>query len=256
MLSNALLATLKSPLTKWSSAKLSDFSFGRRLSYALVEGRLGFAFAPEAEAPSFVPEPGMYVRKLFLQAWKGPVETSIALAAMAALTHLWIDEGGNVEMPAPPITEILNIKKDDKVILIGHIKGVISELLEAGAKVKLYEDDPKLRCEAKDLGVEAYPGSYILLEEEGDVIIATGSSLLDPRSVYAFEKLPARAKMLVGPSATVHPYFAKLVGATHVGGTYVPKENQDKVLTLIKSGYGYRKLVKGGLLKKWYAKAS
>ena len=256
VLSNALLATLKSPLSKKSSAKLEDFGFGRRLSYAIVEGRAGFAYAPEAEAPSFVPEPGMYVRKLFLQAWKGLVETSLALAALTALTNAWIDEGGEVEMPAPPLVEALGIKNDDKVILIGHMKNIIDDLLKAGADVKLYEDDPKLRCEAKDLGVEAYPGSYVLLEEDADVIIATGSSLLDPRSVYAFEKIPAKVKVLIGPTASVHPYFAKLIGATHVGGTYLPKENQEKVLTLIKAGYGYKKLSRAGLLKKWFSKAS
>jgi len=256
MLSNALLATLKSPLTKWSSAKLSDFGVGRKLSYALVEGRLGFAFVPDAEAPDFVPEPGMYVRKLFLHAWKGPVETSLALASMSALTQLWIDSGGEVEMPPPKLAEALGIEKGETVILIGHMKGIIKDLLDAGASVRLYEDDPQLRCEAKEMGVEAYPGSYILLEGEADVIIATGSSLLDPRSVFAFEKIPARVKALIGPTATIHPYMAKLLGATHVGGTYVPREEQGKVLSLLKAGYGYRRLLRAGLLRKWFAKAS
>ncbi len=256
LLANALLATLRSPLSKYSSAKLDDFGYTKKLSYTIVNGRLGFAFAPEAEAPSFVPEEGMYVRKLFLQAWRGLVETSLALAAMNSLTQLWIDEGGEVEMPAPPLTEALEIAKGEKVIVIGFMKGVVEEIVNAGAQVVLYEDDYKLRCEARDLGVEAYPGSYVLLEDSADVIIATGSSLLDPRSLNAFERIPAKRKALIGPTASLHPYFAKLVGATHVGGTYVPKENQERVLTLIKAGYGYKKLVRMKLLKKWFAKAS
>jgi len=256
VLSNALIATLRSPLNRFSSAKLEDFGVSSKLSYAIVEGSVGFAYAPQAEAPSYVPSKNEYVRNVFKVAWKGPIETSLALATLSALTQLWIDEGGEVDFKDLDLISLLGLKEGDKVIMIGYMKNVLKHLVKSGIKVVLYEDNYRFRCEAREEGVEAYPGSYVLLEQGGDAIIATGSSLLDPRSTIIFEKLDAKEKLLIGPTATVHPYFAKLVGATMVGGSYVKPENREKALRLIKAGYGYKKLVKAGLVEKWFAKAS
>jgi len=255
-LSNALIATLRSPLNAFSSAKLEDFGVTNKFSYAIVEGSLGLAYAPKAEAPSHVPSKNEYVRNVFKMAWKGVVETSLALATLSALTQLWIDKGGEVDFEEKDLISLLGLKEGDKVIMVGYMKNVLKDLVKNKIKVVLYEDNYQFRCEAKGEGVEAYPGSYILLEEGGEAIIATGSSLLDPRSIYVFEKVDAREKLLIGPSATVHPYFAKLIGATMVGGSYIKPENRDKVLTLVKVGYGYKKLTKMGLIEKWFARAS
>ena len=255
-LSNALIATLRSPLNSFSSSKLEDFGVSSKLAYAIVEGSVGFAYAPEAEAPSYIPSRNEYVRNVFKAAWKGPIETSLAMATLSALTQLWIDRGGEVEFGNKDLIAILGLKEGDKVIMVGYMRNVMMEFVRNKIKVVLYEDNHKFRCEAKEMGVEAYPGSYIILEEGGDAIIATGSSLLDPRSLIIFEKLDAKEKLLIGPTATVHPYFAKLMGATAVGGSYVKPENREKVLNLIKVGYGYKKLVKMGLIEKWFARAS
>ncbi|ABU81391.1 Rossmann-like domain-containing protein [Ignicoccus hospitalis] len=256
VLSNALLATLKSVLSQYSSSRVEDYCLCRKLSYALVDGRMGFAFLPECEGLTEVVEPKAYVRKVFSLAWKGEAETSLALATMSALTHKWIDEGGEVDFDSTSLIDVVDIKKGDKVIMIGYMRRVLDEIVERGARVILYEDNYRLRCEAKQLGVEAYPGSYVLLEDSAEVVIATGASLLDPRGPYVLDKVSAKEKVLLGPTATVHPYFAKLLGATRVGGSYVPKESQEKVLSAIKAGYGYHKLVKLGLIKRWFAKAS
>jgi uncharacterized protein (DUF4213/DUF364 family) len=254
LLASALVATLKSPLSKYSSAKLEDFGIAKKLSYVKTLGAVGFAFAPEMEHPDFLPTKDTFVRELFKKAWTGAPETSLALAALAAITQKWIDDGGEVEMPAPSLVEALGISKGMKVLMVGYMAGVVEELKEAGAEVTLYEDNYMLRCSAKDLGIKAYPGSYALLEEEADVIIATGSSLLDPRIAFIFDKVKANAKALIGPSATVHPYFARLIGATHVGGSYVPPDRREEILNMIKMGFGYKRLVKSALVQKWFAK--
>ncbi|UXD22779.1 hypothetical protein IPA_08170 [Ignicoccus pacificus DSM 13166] len=254
LLANALIATLRSPLSKYSSAKLEDFGIAKKLSYVKTLGAVGFAFAPEMEYPDFLPTKETFIRELFKRAWTGAPETSLALAALSAITQKWIDDGGEVEMPAPDLVEALGIDKGMKVLMIGYMAGVVEEVKEAGAEVVLYEDNYMLRCSAKDLGVKAYPGSYALLEEEADAIIATGSSLLDPRIAFVFDKVKAPVKALVGPTATVHPYFARLIGATHVGGSYVPPEKREEVLGMIKMGYGYKRLVRSGLIQKWFAR--
>ncbi len=253
---NALVATLRSPLNQFSSSKLEDFGVTNKLAYTIIEGAVGFAYASRAEAPSYVPSKNEYVRNVFKVAWKGPIETALALASLSALTQLWIDKGGEVDFEDKDLVSLLGLKEGDKVIMVGYMKNVLLDLVKKGMKVVLYEDNYQFRCEAKENGVEAYPGSYILLEEGGDALIATGSSLLDPRSLIVFEKIDAKEKLLIGPTATVHPYFAKLMGATMVGGSYVKPEKRERALNLIKAGYGYKKLVKLGLIEKWFARAS
>ncbi len=254
LLANALIATIRSPLSKYSSAKLEDFGIAKKLAYVKTLGAVGFAFAPEMEHPEFLPTKDTFIRELFKYAWTGAPETSLALAALSAITQKWIDDGGEVEMPAPPLVEALGIGRGTKVMMIGYMAGVVEELVEAGAEVKLFEDNYMLRCTAKDKGVKAYPGSYALLEEDADVIIATGSSLLDPRITFIMDKVRAKIKAFIGPTATVHPYFARLMGATHVGGSYVPPDKRDEVLNMIKMGYGYKRLVKAGVVQKWFAR--
>lgn len=254
MLANALIATIRSPLSAYSSAKLEDFGIAKKLAYVKTIGAVGFSFAPEMEHPDFLPSKETFVRELFKFAWKGAPETSLALAALSAITQKWIDDGGKVEMPPPPLVDALEIEKGVKVMMIGYMSGVVDELLEAGATVTLYEDNYMLRCNAKDKGIEAYPGSYALIEENADVIIATGASLFDPRIALVFEKVKASKKALIGPTATAHPYFARLIGATHVGGSYVPPEKREELLNMIKMGYGYKRLVKKGLIMKWFSK--
>ncbi len=255
MLSSALIATLKSALSKYSTSKVEDIGISKRMSYAKVMDSIGFAYCPDTEPPQPIELEGLLVRDLFKLAWSGIAETSLALSALSALTQKWIDEGGNVEMPSPKVSEIIGAQRGMKVIVIGYMKNVIEELVREGAEVTLYEDNHVYRCEAKRLGVKSYPGNYVFLEEDADAIVATGASLLDPRLSLVFDKVKAKAKLLIGPTATVHPYFASLIGATHVAGSYVPPENREKTLTLLKLGYGYKRLTESKLILKWFAKA-
>ncbi|ALU12553.1 hypothetical protein EYM_05095 [Ignicoccus islandicus DSM 13165] len=254
LLSNALIATLKSALSKYSTSRIEDLGISKRMSYAKVMDSIGFAYCPDTEPPEIIELEGLMVRDLFKLAWKGIAETSLALSALSALTQKWIEEGGEVETPSPKVSEMIGLQRGMKVIAIGYMKNVIEELKKEGAQVVLYEDNHVYRCEAKRSGIESYPGNYVFLEDDADAIIATGSSLLDPRLSIVFEKVKSRAKLLIGPTATVHPYFASLLGATHVAGTYVPPENRGKVLTMLKLGYGYKRLIESGLVKKWFVK--
>ncbi len=239
MLAEVLLSSFKE--LGFEDFEIEEWGLTRRNSYVYARGYLGFAFLPESEPLCCVPKT---ITEALALAWKGTAETSLALASMFLLTNMWIDKGGKVNF----VEKALPFELEGKVIMVGYMEGVAKAIK---GEVVVYEDSYILRCRAKELGFKAYPGSYLLLEKEADAVIATGASLLDPRILHV-QRIRAEKKILMGPTASVLPFVASSLGFTHVAGSYVEKDKRKEVMEKIKAGYGYKRLSREKVVKKWY----
>ena len=249
-LADILLRVLGRELGAWSHVRLIDYGFTPYFSYALSEdGFLGVAYNPGG-ACSRCFEAGETVFELASLAWLGSVETSLALAAFSTATQAWIHEDpGRVEMPAPPVDQWAP-RLGGEALLVGYMRGVGEELEKLGYKVRVVEDNPILRREAEEKGFETYPGSYIYMLRPR-LIVASGASLLDPRLYFYMKSLGEPYAILLGPTATIHPEAARLLGFTCVGGSYIDPGKTDRALRLLKLGAGYHELRRRGLIDKW-----
>ncbi len=221
--------------------EVEEWGLAKRNSFVLAKGYLGFAFLPESEPLCCVPKT---IGEALSLAWRGVAETSLALSAMFLLTNMWIEMERKVNF----VEKVLPVEVEGKVIMIGYMEGVAKRI---NGEVVIYEDNHILRCKAKEMGFKSFPGSYFLLEKEADAIIATGASMLDPRILHV-QRVRAEKKILMGPTASVLPWVARALGFTHVAGSYVERERRREVLEKIKAGYGYKRLSREGVVKKWY----
>ena len=258
-LAEALLAPYTH--TRWSAygrEPVVELGVTRKWVYLVTRsGALGIAYAePQEPLPEEILE-NRSLADLMALAWQHPLLTSVALAAANAAMQLAVD-AGDVEVEyGVSVVDLLDIERGDRVALVGYMEKVAAEL-EARAgrgNVTVYEDNQVHRAEALEKGYTAKPGNQLLAEaEEYTVIVATGASLLDPRLATAVEKAKPKAFALVGPTASFHPETARALGATAYGGTYIPREARDKVLKLVRAGYGYKALRKH--VKKWSIRLS
>jgi uncharacterized protein (DUF4213/DUF364 family) len=252
VLRDVLLAVLEERLGRWRDLRLREAGLAPHFSYVVLEnGAVGMAYNP-GDRCALCLEEGFEasIEGLLELAWRGPVETSLALAAFSAVTQSWIDEDrGAVCMPAPPLSHYAP-REGGEALMVGYMRGMAEELVSLGYGVVVLEDDARLLEEARARGLEAYPGSYMYVFRPR-LLVATGASMLDPRLHAYMASLRDTWSILVGPTATMHPEAAFRLGFHCVGGSYVSPENRGKILRLLKLGAGYHLLWRRGLVEKW-----
>ncbi|RUM47360.1 MAG: hypothetical protein DSY37_02955 [Hyperthermus sp.] len=254
LLASALIEAFERHLSEFSRLVPVEVGLGRRFSYVYTDsGHLGLAYAPQDEpipakilsAPSLI--------DIVRYAWQHPVASSLALAAANAAMSALIDRDRGVVRFGGDVVEELGVGAGDRVALVGYVEGVASALIDRGARLVVYEDNPMHRRWAERSGLTVLPGSQIVLGvEDYDYLIATGASLIDPRLVHVL--LEARGKKsvraaVVGPSSSFHPYAAVRLGFNVIAGSYVPRVFRETVLRLVKAGYGFRAI--RGFVEKW-----
>lgn len=256
LLAEALAAALDGPLRSYARERVVEVGLGRKFAYVVSEGgHVGLAFSwSEEPIPTRLLEDDVTLGELASYAWQHPVLTSVALAAANAAMQALIDEDKGVVCFNCDFVDLLDDIRGWKVAVVGYVPGITRGLVEKGARVVLFEDNPMHRREAeRDLGLDALPGSQLLaFNSSFDAIVATGASLIDPRVYIASKLLKPKLFAVVGPTSSFHPETARRLGLNVYGGSYIPPENRARVLKLVKAGYGFRALRK--YVQKWSVK--
>lgn len=180
-----------------------------------------------------------------------------AWGMVAAATTAWIDASVSPVNPVSDEVEAIGIHSGMSVALIGFIEPLARRLVEHGAKVTAFDRNPSSRkWGCKNSETPVLPDTYALpLIEEGafDALIVSGSALAHPGVAAKLANTAREAgtaiRVLLGPSAGIHPWICAKLGFTHVAGSHAPRETREKLVAMVKAGYGYRRFKH--LLVKW-----
>ncbi|OWJ55492.1 hypothetical protein Pdsh_01470 [Pyrodictium delaneyi] len=192
-----------------------------------------------------------------------PLAAALAVAAVNAVTNAWIEctTEPPVEVQRRSLSEILGVRRGDRVVLLGYMAGVADELRSTGAEVLVAELDPALREEARRAGYPVLEAREEALEalRSADIAVASGSAVLDPPLLLEeFEAArAARERALVGHTSSFHPVVGARLGATLVAGTYIDRSICREIRWTVAAGGGphraeTRRRVR---LVKWVARA-
>ncbi len=187
-------------------------------------------------------------------------ERAAAWGAVSAATNAWIDETPGAVKPVGDEAEYLGLYDAEAVAMIGFIEPLAAKLLERGVRVVAFDRNPSARrwgrCPRGEPPV--LPDTYAepMLEEGGfDAVLVSGSTLAHPgaaaRLAEAARRGGASRVVLLGPSASIHPWICARLGYTHVASSHPPRENRREIIEELQAGYGYRRLKR--LLVKYVA---
>jgi len=239
-----LIEVYEKELSKYRDLKISKIGLGRKFSYLVTDrGQLGLAFVPPEEPlPTSLFEVKRPFELLGLL-WKGAIPSSLALAAANAIFQAFLDENPDFVDFTRDFTSLLRqqCRPSDGIEFVGYVEGIVGKLLREDYEIILFEDNPVHRREAQGAGVKAtFAGSYLPVLKGGRCLVTTGSAWLDPRVYISLQEKNYIFAATVGPTSSFHPGVLKKVGINLVGGSYIPKQNRDKVLKLVEAGYGFK----------------
>ena len=145
--------------------------------------------------------------------------------------------------------------------MLGYMPGLAAELEELGARVAAADYDEELRAMARKRGHEGIdPRSEApRLREairEADLVVFSGSSLLDPGTAYRLlsEAREAGAKTaLVGATASIHPEAVNALGFDAAAGLAVEPRLCPRLRLSIAGGGGVHR-VRGRLVHWFWAR--
>ncbi len=232
-------------------SRIIDICIGRRLVYVEVEGGyIGVSFSPSLEPPdeSIV---ALSLAELVSLAWQHPTLSSLALAGMSATLCYSIDSSEQLKELYwwVNLLDLIDLTGVRRLGMVGFIEPLAKAARRQGVEVLVYDDNEVHRALAAREGFRAFTGSQLLADiEDLDYIIASGSALIDPRLILLARRSGIRYS-LVGPSSSIPPAVAKTIGAEAVCGCYIPPRVRLKVKTLVKLGYGFKKVSR--LVSKW-----
>jgi len=177
-----------------------------------------------------------------------------AVAAVNAATAAWM-----LETPGEPLrsgiavlrrgdrlTERLGVAPHDRVAILGYMPGLASEVVEAGAELRVADYDPGLLAEAARRGHAAVDARNTERVEEllrwATVVIFSGSAILDP-GTYLYEaelarRAGARLIALVGATSSLHPLAAARLGADAEAGVLIDPALCPNVRAAVAAGGG------------------
>ncbi len=165
---------------------------------------------------------------------RDPYERQLGIALLNAYSQYFYDKTGIIDLSSDvDASDALDISDRDVVLFIGDIRPLVERVRERTRETLILEDD---LCRRND----SLPGTYIsLIGNRADVVFITGSALVNGSLDYVLGMIRrAREKVLVGPTAQLHPSFLKGTGVTRIAGCYVL--DPEKVIGGLKLGYGTR----------------
>ncbi len=163
-----------------------------------------------------------------------PYERQLGFALLNAYSQYLYDQIGSIDLSNDvDASDAIDISGYDMVLFIGDIRPLVERVRVRAREVFVLEDDP---CRRSD----SLPGTYIsFIGDRADIVFITGSALVNGSMDYILDMISrAREKVLVGPTAQLHPVFLKDTGITRIAGCYVL--DPEKVIGGLKLGYGTR----------------
>ncbi len=255
LLHEAIQEALRTVLRNYARLAILEIGLGRRFLYIHAENDvLGLAFAPQTEPlPAWLVEGNHTLEEVASLAWSHPLLSSAALAAVNAATAALIDEHGIDAVDARHGVDVGAVIAATwpkaRTAIVGYVPGVAQALRKHGLSITVYEDNEHHRREAESDGFQVFPGRQLIADIDNyELVVATGASLLDPLVVTATQ-MAGTGLAIVGPTSSFHPAVAARLGASVLGGSYVPPEKREKVLRLVKAGQGFRRI--RGYVAKW-----
>ena len=157
-----------------------------------------------------------------------PVEAALGLAAVNAVAN-----AREFEVAGFDVLDVVDVKKDDVVCVVGYIRPTVEKLRELTSKLYVIESYP---CP------DAYPWwcAFSLLPK-ASVVLITASSIVN-KSIGCLLKLSkkARLKVLVGASTPMLPEVFGKYGVDYLAGVKV--EDPNEALRLVAAGASRRQL--------------
>ncbi|RLI07848.1 hypothetical protein DRO32_03255 [Candidatus Bathyarchaeota archaeon] len=222
--------------------RLEDYGVGLRYCYALVvdegSGRkaLGLAYVPIREIGHDVLPEGVGLEdalELVLNA--SLLRRALGIAIANAISQSMLDPGG---LDEGDILDHLDLRPDDKVVLVGYIRPVYEALRDEGLDITVLERDPMLRP-PWGLPDTMLPRALV----KATVCLATGSCLVnDTLDLVAHYARGCRIRALIGPTAQLLPALLHGVGFTHVASIYVREPGA--AARAVRRGGGTRELLR------------
>ena len=169
---------------------------------------------------------------------RNPLAAAFAVAAVNAATAAWILE--TIEPPVKVVkryeslTAHLGIESNDRVVMLGYMRGLAASIEEAEARLLAVADyDEALLEQARRDGhhvIDPREAPHRLREalREASVVLFSGSALLDPPTLLDEIRLAktagARLVALVGATSSLHPAAAEALGVDAEAGVLVEPE--------------------------------
>ncbi len=246
-------------LRKWASLRVDKIVIGSKYSLIRAGESLGIFYSHMWENPGPVRETGWALRyawRLLARLDTTLSERSAAWGAVAAATNAWIDETPGAVKPVRYEAEELGLYNAASIAMVGFVEPLAEKLASAGVRVTVFERS--LASRRWEGVIPVYPDTYAVnaLREGGyDAVLVTGSSLAHPGAAASLAEAAreggARLRILLGPSASIHPWICSRLGYTHVASSHPPREVRVELEDMVARGYGYRKFRK--LLVKYVA---
>lgn len=158
------------------------------------------------------------------------VDSSVGVATLNAVLNREVegDEGD--------VLDFLDLKKDDKVGMVGNFKPLVERMGENAPELYVFERKPQEGNVYPDWAAEQ-------ILPEVDVAMITGTAVINKTIDHLIElSKNAREIAILGPSTPMAPQVFKKRGVTLLSGMVV--EDIEKALKIISQGGGTRKLNK------------
>lgn len=195
-----------------------------------------------------------------------PLAAAFALAATAAATTAWMLSTAPLPQGLEPlgpgrstgrllVERLLGSTREPRVAMLGYMPGLAAELEALGARVEAADYDPELRRLARERGhagidPEREPGELHRALRGADLVVFSGSSLLDPETAFALlgEARGSGARTaLVGATASIHPAAVEELGFDAAAGLAVEPRLCPRLRLSVAGGGGVHR-VRGRLV--------
>ncbi len=257
-LSRILLEALDSPLRRWAGLPVTGYTVSRYTIVVLSHYWCGIAYTVPGARPAATLPLEVSTRLLARNADLGPVERSLAIAAVNAATTAWLYY--TLEPPVhvePCLLDLAGIGPGDVLVLAGFMEPLARRARERGARVIVFENDSVLKARAEREGYQVAQGEKEKARALGKAthFFMSGSGLVEDPARALEELRAAReaVKALVGPTASFHPLIGERLGVDIVAGSSVMPGGCGEAWRLIASGHGAHSLSKRIRVVKWAA---
>jgi len=224
--------------------RIEELVVGMRYCAAKVSGEqgdaLGFAYVDYLDCFTFPPPEVDYsnIYNTIIRGIESPnlIERTIAIALINAVSQylLWREgEHSHYRVLKANLVEVVaeTCRGSKSVIVVGNMGPIVRALNSYGIEVTVLERSPLMRW-------GAYPDISLLgLSKRFDAAIITGVTLVNETIDLVLQKLKdCRIKILVGPTAGVHPEIAVSLGIDLLAS--LRADDMDSVLRCVKLGGG------------------
>jgi hypothetical protein len=184
-----------------------------------------------------------------LLASTSPIEASIGLATINAASQIFVSR--ERIYPSESLLEVLELRKEDQILLVGLMIPLAWELYDHVSKIWAVEDSFSVKEGPPNLELRPWWAlDHILRREKISALIVSGSAIINKTIDHILEVCDeiGLKVVLVGPSVPIFPHFWKMKGISVLAASLVTRPNL--ALKLIKTGFGSKELFKSGCLAK------